>query len=90
MTVKVDPPAGRRSRILGFSVCLAETGYERRPPPVPSLARLSCGEKMPSSVWLFFPARGAESLLLFQEKVHLPPNGLSPCAVKPVSLSRLL
>lgn len=75
---------------LLFFVCLAEAGYEWRPPPAPSPVRFSCAEKMPSSTWLFFLAGRAESLLFFKEKVRLPPNGPSLCAAKPVSLSRLL
>lgn len=37
-----------------------------------SPARFSYAKKMPGSVWLFFPAGGAESLLLLKEKVCLP------------------
>ena len=75
--------------LLSF-VWLAEAGYKWWLPPAPSPERLSSAEQMPGSVWLFFPAGGAESLLFFKENVRLPPDGLSPCVAKPVSLLRLL
>lgn len=59
------------SRTLGFS-SLTGDGYEQGPSPALSPVTFSCAKKMPSSVWLFFPAGGAESLLFLKEKLCLP------------------
>lgn len=47
-------------------------GDEQELSPALSPVRFSCAKKKPSSIWLFFSADGAESLLFLKEKVCLP------------------